>query len=598
VGGAGERLGRSGDEEKSCGLIFPTRRRALCSGVSEPFGTLERRLLNTGVARLAPTQKLRFLVPGDLDAFVALGLDNLVQLIIAIGLCSQILSFPKSLIFNSILPAIAFSYLAGNGLYAWLARRLARQEGRDDVCAIPYGLHTISMVTYTLLVMLPAFHLSAARGDVDPVKTAWRVGIGACFISGLVEFLSAFVAAAVRRATASGPMLASLGGVALVFLSGGFLLQGMVRPLVGLVSLMILLSMFFGRYAFKGGLSAVLVSASLGAGLCWVTGIAPHGPCPLEELSFYLPRPAWLDVGAHFSLKDFLPYISVVLPLALFTAIGALQNIESAAAAGDRYPPRDALMINGVGTMLGAFLGSPFPLTIYIGHPSWKALGARSGYSVLNGLFVAILCLSGGTAIVAWLIPEDAGLPMVIWAGLIIALQAFEKVPGRYWPAIVLGMLPAFGAWLSQSIKNVLANTVTPADLSTTFSYSTLNKWHQHHLFVDGAFALEQGFVFTTIIWASMLYYIIDRRFYFAAAWSAFASVLSLVGLIHSWKFTPGGTAMNMPFLEWLSGRPPAVTWDGLFPGWPYASAYLLLACFFVASKRWAVHDASEPIPL
>ncbi len=537
-------------------------------------------------------------MPGDLDGFVALGLDSVVQLIIAIGLCSQILGFPKSLIYNSILPAIAFSYLAGNCLYAWLARRLALREGRDDVCAIPYGLHTISMVTYTLLVMLPALHLSSARGDAAPFKTAWKVGLAACFTSGAVEFLFAFVAGIVRRVAGSGPMLAGIGGVALVFLSGGFLLQGMVRPLVGLVSLMILLAMFFGRYSFRGGMSAVLVSASFGALLCWVTGIAPHGACPIGEMSFYLPKPAFLDLGIFLSPKDLLPYASVILPLALFTAIGALQNIESAAAAGDRYPERAALMINGIGTMVGACLGSPFPLTIYIGHPSWKALGARSGYSVLNGAFIATLCLTGGTAIVAWIIPEDAGLPLVIWAGIVIGLQAFEKVPQRYWVAILVGMLPVFGAWLSQSIKSVLTATAAPADLSAIFSYATLDKWHQRHLFVDGAFALEQGFVFTTLIWASMLYYIVDRRFRVAAAWSAFAGILSMAGLIHCWKFTPGGTAMNMPLLDWLSGRPPAMAWHGVFPGWPYAAAYLLIACFLIVSEKWAIHDGSEPIPL
>jgi hypothetical protein len=54
---------------------------------------------------------------------------------------------------------------------------------------------------------------------------------------------------------------------------------------------------------------------------------------------------------------------------------------------------------------------------------------------------------------------------------------------------------------------------------------------------------------------------------------------------------------MNMPFLDWLSGRPPRMSWDNLFPGWPYASAYLLLACFLIASKKLAVPAASEPAP-
>lgn len=66
--------------------------------------------------------------------------------------------------------------------------------------------------------------------------------------------------------------------------------------------------------------------------------------------------------------------------------IGSLQCLESAEAAGDRYETRPSLLMNGAGSILGAFLGSPFPTTIYIGHPGWKAMGARQFYSTLKWL--------------------------------------------------------------------------------------------------------------------------------------------------------------------------------------------------------------------
>ena len=40
-----------------------------------------------------------------------------------------------------------------------------------------------------------------------------------------------------------------------------------------------------------------------------------------------------------------------------------------------------SLTINGLGSIAAALFGSAFPTTIYIGHPGWKALGARAGYS-------------------------------------------------------------------------------------------------------------------------------------------------------------------------------------------------------------------------
>ena len=41
-----------------------------------------------------------------------------------------------------------------------------------------------------------------------------------------------------------------------------------------------------------------------------------------------------------------------------------------------------------VGTVAAAVFGSCFPTTIYIGHPSRKAMGARFSYSILNAGFI------------------------------------------------------------------------------------------------------------------------------------------------------------------------------------------------------------------
>ena len=85
--------------------------------------------------------------------------------------------------------------------------------------------------------------------------------------------------------------------------------------------------------------------------------------------------------------------------MGLFNVLGSLQNIESAEAAGDPYRHAPSLLVNGVGSVAAALFGSAFPTTIYIGHPGWKALGARAGYSVLNGAFVTSICLTGTLAL-------------------------------------------------------------------------------------------------------------------------------------------------------------------------------------------------------
>jgi AGZA family xanthine/uracil permease-like MFS transporter len=386
-------------------------------------------------------------------------------------------------------------------------------------------------------------------------------------------------------------MLATLAGIGLAFLTMGFLLQVIARPLIGLISFMVLLAMWFGRIRFRAGLTAVVGSVLAGTALAWMTGLAPVGTGPWAELGFYRPHLALLDLGFLMSPRDLLPYLSVILPMSLLSGISSLQNIESAQAAGDSYSARSALTVNGLGTLVGACLGSPFPLTIYIGHPGWKAMGARAGYSVLNGMFIALICLTGSTALIAWLIPEDAGLAIVIWVGLVIMLQAFEVVPSKQWIAIVIGLLPGLGAWMSQLVKNALRTTASPAELPTIFTPATLENWHQHNLFLDGAFALEQGFVFTATIWAAMLFYIVDRRFTLAAAWSGVGAVLSMTGLIHSWKFSASDTVLNMPLLDWCAGKAVPLTGAGLFPAWPYATSYALIAAFLLLANQFGTRE-------
>ena len=142
--------------------------------------------------------------------------------------------------------------------------------------------------------------------------------------------------------------------------------------------------------------------------------------------------------------------------MGLFNVLGSLQNIESAEAAGDSYDTKSSLMVNGIGSIAAAIFGSVFPTTIYIGHPGWKALGARAGYSVLNGAFMTIICLTGTVAWIAWAIPIDAGMATVLWIGMVISAQAFQATPREHVPAVVMGLLPGIGAWGALMAKNGL----------------------------------------------------------------------------------------------------------------------------------------------
>ncbi len=396
---------------------------------------------------------MRPFVRGDIDGFFGLALDNLVQLLLIDALGRFVLGFPPEILYGRILPAVAVSLLVGNLYYARQALKLAEATGRTDVCALPYGINTVSLFGHAFLVMLPAKLVAEAAGHPDPARIAWQAGLLATVGSGLIETGGAFVAERVRRATPRAALLATLAGIALTFISLGFLFRTYARPVVGLTTLAIVILTYFGRVRFRGGVPGGLVAVMLGTLLAWLTGIAPVGEAP-AGVGWRLPIPVLGDLVAGLRGGLLLPYLSVIIPMGLFNVMGSLQNIESAEAAGDGYETRPSLLVNGIGTLAAALFGSPYPTTIYIGHPGWKALGARAGYSTLNGAFVTVVCLTGTLAYISWAVPIDAGMAIVLWIGMVITAQAFQATPRAHAPAVVVGLLPGVGAWGALLAKN------------------------------------------------------------------------------------------------------------------------------------------------
>jgi adenine/guanine/hypoxanthine permease len=518
---------------------------------------------------------MRWFVRGDVDGFFGLALDNLVQLLLIDALCRHVLGFSDALLYGRVLPGVAASLLVGNLYYAWQAKRLGDRQGRTDVCALPYGINTVSLFAYVFLVMLPAKLAAEAAGAADPARVAWQAGLLATLGSGAIELGGAFVAQRLRLWTPRAALLATLAGIALGFIALGFLFRTFAHPIVGLTTLGVVMLTYFGRVRFRGNIPGGLVAVGLGVLLAWVTGMAPVGDTP-SGASLWLPVPVIGDVLAGLADGHLVLYASVIVPVALFNLVGSLQNIESAEAAGDCYPTAPSLAVNGGGTLVAGLFGSCFPTTIYIGHPGWKALGARAGYSVLNGVFVTIVCLTGTLAHIAWAVPVDAGMAIVLWIGLVITAQAFTATPREHAPAVVLGLLPGVGAWGALMAKNGLRAAGYGTPEGPAFSEALVEVFARSDTWIHGAFALEQGFIFTSMILAATTVAIIERDFVKAAIWCLVGAGLSVLGLMHAYAFTPGDTVIDMR------------------PAWPWAIGYAIMAACFVAA-RWVTVPSDDP---
>ncbi|HEX7476864.1 MAG TPA: hypothetical protein VF331_03595 [Polyangiales bacterium] len=535
-----------------------------------------------------------FFVAGDLDGFFGLAVDNLIQFLLILSLCSAVLGFDTSLLLRRVLPGAALSIVVGNVFYALQAHRLSAQTGRNDVTALPYGINTVSLFAYVFLVMLPAklAALSAGASPQEAALTAWRIGLAACFLCGAIELGGASVGEWVRRSTPRAALLSTLAGIAISFIAIDFAVRTFEMPLVALLPLGVILTTYFSGVSLPlripGGAWAVLS----GSALAWLATLVPGARTPvsaaaigpaLHTLGFYPPGLVLSDLLAglrHPLTLQFL--VPVIVPMGLFNVLGSLQNLESAEAAGDNYPTAPSLTMNGIGSLVAAAFGSCFPTTIYIGHPGWKALGARAGYSVLNGVFFCVVALLGLSHAISAVIPIEAGMAIVLWIGIVITAQAFQACKREHAPAVALGLFPAIAGWgvliLTQTLGaagNVLH------DLG--FADRVLGNpeaFMGAGLHLAGLTALSQGFMLTCLIWAGASAHLIDRNFGSAARFMLIGAALSFFGFIHAGRLSAAGAVYQ---IGWASG-----------PTW--AAGYALCAGFFALTGAWVRHAGERAL--
>lgn len=459
----------------------------------------------------------------DLDAFFGLAINNLVDLIIIVSVGRGLLHLPDALVFGRILPGAALSLLVGNLYFAHQAAQLARREGRSDVTAQPFGLNTPTVFVFLYGIMYPVYTRTQ-----DPALT-WRVGVAACFLSGIIEGLGAFVGDWVQRVVPRAALLATLAGAAITFIGLNPIFDLFAAPVVGFLPLAVILLGYFANYRFPGKMPAGLLAVVLGSTLAWTatdTMSASRLGASLANVGWYPPLVSFAAVLD--GLGEVLPFLSAVAPLAVMNFMGSLQCVESAAAAGDRYRPFPTMAVNGAATILGALLGSCFPTTVYIGHPAWKALGARRGYSILNGVVFTVICLTGLMGLVLALVPTESASAILLFVGLVITAQAFEASPARYYPAIALGLVPNIAAWARVLVGQVTTAAGTSADKISAAS------WRNGGLNYAGLETLAAGSLLTAMLLAMIAIHLIDGRFRHAAASALAASALSFVGLMHA----------------------------------------------------------------
>ena len=486
------------------------------------------------IATAQPTPRLW--VVGDWNGFFGLFTNVLLNVIVLTGLCLGVVQIPADTVFGRILPALGIALPLGNLFYAYLAWQLSRKEGRDDVTAMPYGPSVPHMFIVVFLIMLPTY-----LATKDPL-VAWRAGLAWAFIIGVIVLIGAFVGPAIRALTPRAAMLGTLAGISIAFISMRPAFQMWEVPWIGLVCFALVLIAWTANIRLPGGMPGGLAAVLVGSAIGWVVSLGGWSDYlqasavgkSFEQFGLRLPM---FSSDVFAGLAQIAPLLVTAIPLGIYNFTEAMNNVESASAAGDNYDLRKILLADGLGAIVGSILGSPFPPAVYIGHPGWKSVGGRIGYSLATGVAIAIVCFLGLTALLLAVIPLVAILPILLYIGLVIGAQAFQATPSKHAPAVVLANIPNIAEWAKTQIDGTLAAAGTSVAQVGTAKLAATGVLYR------GLETLGGGSVLAGLMLGAIAVFIIDRRLRVAAAWAFAGAILAFVGLIHGeqlgWAVSP-----------------------------------------------------------
>jgi AGZA family xanthine/uracil permease-like MFS transporter len=505
--------------------------------------------------------------PGDWNAFFGFGTNILVNMLTLTALLRFVLKMPDSLVFGRILPALGLMMFLSTMYYAWLAYRLAQKTGRNDVCALPSGVSVPHMFIVTFVIMLPILLKTN-----DPIK-AWEAGLTWVFIQSFILMAGGFIAPWIQRITPRAALLGTLAGVSIAFISMRPAFEMFMTPVIGLTCFAVILASWFGGVKYPKGIPAGLVAIFVGTVIAWgsnVFGLNIGGMslaklgAAFSNIGFSLPIPA---IGHVFSGFEFIGIILVTaIPFGVYDLVEAMDNVESAEAAGDHYPTTRVLTADGVVSLIGALMGNPFINAVYIGHPGWKAMGGRIGYSAATGVMVIVLAWLGVISLLLNLVPVVAILPILLYIGMLVGAQAFQATPASHAPAIVLALTPHLAAWG----KTLVDGALTAA--GTSAAAVGMDKLGATGVLYRGLEILGEGSILSGLVLAAMAVFVIERDFVKASAFAAAGAVLTFFGFMH-------GPAVGI-------GVTPEV-----------ALAYALVAAGFFAYARSGAATAAMPKP-
>ncbi|MGL4388572.1 MAG: xanthine permease [Brevinema sp.] len=469
---------------------------------------------------------------GDISGFFGLFTNSLTNLLAAIGLFAFAIQMPTEIVFGKIAPALLLAVGLGNIYLAWMAKRLADSTGHTFVTAMPYGVSVPHYFIVSFGIMLPIF-LQTKDWEI-----AWSVGIVWNLLQGIIMLIGAFIGPFIQKYIPRQALLASLAGIAITYISMGPFGQVFTTPYIGLLCFAIVVVGWLAGKSF-GKIPSGLLTIIVGTTLAWATGYMDIEAFK-ESVSNINPAFPTLIPLKYFTMGFELlgPFVAAAIPLAIYDFLESLDNVESAAVSGEHYHPVEALSVPAILTIISCFFGNVVPTIIYIGHPGWKATGARIGYSWMTGITILVLGFLGVMQVISSSISLIALLPILVYIGSVIGQQAMAETKSRHYPAVIVSIMPFIADYMILQIKNALGA------LDVAITPEVIDQLAKIGIPFIGWQNAGAANILVSMMLCSIMIFAIDKDFKKAAIYSLVSGALAYFGLMHS---TVIGIGVGLP---------------------------------------------------
>ncbi len=341
-------------------------------------------------------------------------------------------------IWGKIAPGVGVTLFAGNVYYSWQAIHLTNLHGRQYT-AQPYGLNTPAAFSFLFNIIYVVF-FQEGGGDAGFIK-GYKVALAANFITGLISVVLGCFGTLVLKAVPPAALLVPIAGIGFTFLGIEQVSYSIAAPIVGYSTIMwVYLGWYsgvrvgWGNYRCPEALQVILIGVILG----WATSLNKSADVVGASKLVKWWGPVWTAGEMFDDFGLIVDYLGIVIPIGISAAATTLMCLGKSANfihrssyrsylfsflfcswsqylqkkqgkprefclacipfktltiflafapdRSDPFPICKSMIVDGIGTCIASFFGSPFGAVIYIGHPAHKASGAKVGYSFVNGI--------------------------------------------------------------------------------------------------------------------------------------------------------------------------------------------------------------------